>query len=641
MNAVSRYQEALTRLPAPGTGTGFNLGLLPTAAEAKRAGRTYSDFCADVTPIAAAGSRPVSEKEIRRAWERANPGHQAGRSTAPATRGANVDIESLPTTEESEISDRSPVKIPEVSLEQFKAFLPIAFPDPELVFIGNQDHKAEPGRNILTAAEWLKQRKVTGKLILANPLTGKSATTSDGKQSYRAEACVADFRHLVVEFDETPPDQQLSIARWFIEHGPVAWITFSGNKSYHVVLRIDAENAGDYKRKVDLLRPFLLAIGADRACWHPGRLTRLPGATRGNGKLQKLLYLNPLPEKTLEDLLEAFKDLDPDRPRVMYADEILAADVQVTPVIDGLLNQGGGMILAGRDGVGKSLVSLEFAVTAARAGENGLFLWGTWPVMPAKSLFVQAENNLPAIRDRLQKMVPTHLREKVMRKLAFFAIRDNLRVAKDILDRNFQAEIVRLLRKMGGNPLWFLDPLTSFHTAEENSAAMRPVLDAVTAINDATGATVVIVHHLGKGGLEGGLRGHTAIRDWCHAAVLMERQEDETIKIVNPKNRDYPRTPDFYVTRDDETFLCRRVNPFRDQAHEVATILDEIGGEIGSRKDFCIILGERLGISETTARRRIDAAAKAGSIRARRQGKATGYHLPDDAFSQILGAGND
>ena len=71
-------------------------------------------------------------------------------------------------------------------------------------------------------------------------------------------------------------------------------------------------------------------------------------------------------------------------------------------------------------------------------------------------------------------------------------------------------------------------------------------------------------------------------------------------------------------------------------------MLADIGGEVESRRQFSAILAERLGVGETTARRRIDAAMKVGAIKPTERGQATGYTLPeDDPFLDFIGGGND
>jgi RecA-family ATPase len=73
---------------------------------------------------------------------------------------------------------------------------------------------------------------------------------------------------------------------------PIAAIIFSGGKSYHALVRVDAPDATVYRDEVGKMLALLRKFGFDQQTGNPSRMSRLPGAMRG-GKLQRLIYLAP------------------------------------------------------------------------------------------------------------------------------------------------------------------------------------------------------------------------------------------------------------------------------------------------------------------------------------------------------------
>ena len=64
--------------------------------------------------------------------------------------------------------------------------------------------------HVLPVSEWITrfERGISiPEHIVPNPLSGKSCPTKDGKRSYRADSCVAQFRLATVEFDTNATGQ--------------------------------------------------------------------------------------------------------------------------------------------------------------------------------------------------------------------------------------------------------------------------------------------------------------------------------------------------------------------------------------------------------------------------------------------------
>jgi len=134
--------------------------------------------------------------------------------------------------------------------------------------------------------EWLRQllepfpARPGGAWIRMNPLNGMGVADSD----------VTAFRYALLEFDDIPLELQLSLfAKVTL---PIAAITYSGGRSYHAWVKVDASSLDDYKNYVAKLYRLAKPLGVDQANKNPSRMSRLPGVYRGDQQ-QRLVYLNP------------------------------------------------------------------------------------------------------------------------------------------------------------------------------------------------------------------------------------------------------------------------------------------------------------------------------------------------------------
>ena len=122
-----------------------------------------------------------------------------------------------------------------------------------------------------------------GAWISLNPVSqqikGKAPTDSE----------VTDYRHALVEADDLSQDEQWQQLREL--NLPILAVVWSGGKSLHIIVKIDAGNDFKlYRERIAKLYAFLEQKGfpADRANKNPSRLTRLPGVRR-EGDMQYLV----------------------------------------------------------------------------------------------------------------------------------------------------------------------------------------------------------------------------------------------------------------------------------------------------------------------------------------------------------------
>jgi hypothetical protein len=118
--------------------------------------------------------------------------------------------------------------------------------------------------------------------------------------SRRAEANVADFRHLVLEHDPPEHADKLEHAQLWVSFlaqlpMPIVSIANSGGKSFHAVIRLEAATKRDWDELRSVCIKWLVPYGADPRAIRAVQLTRLPNCMRGSQN-QELLYLDPAPD---------------------------------------------------------------------------------------------------------------------------------------------------------------------------------------------------------------------------------------------------------------------------------------------------------------------------------------------------------
>jgi hypothetical protein len=307
-----KLETALTRIPPPGKGTGCHQFLMVCANIAIREGLEEDEAVSKIHAAVPHGSRAVSEKEVRDTVRKAIGDKLHGRGRRPShgnklkslrmtTPGMLDKFLHPETITLQHLQEASPIVFdPKDSEEQAVATLYHLFKPEDQIFIGKNMSNGKDA--ICTRDDWIEGLKKAGPdhyppHIIWNPLTGRHAKTSDGKDSLRCDRAVADFRYTLVEFDDLDFDTQLRF--WAGCRLPVAALVFSGSKSVHGVVKISSvKTLDDWRHQVQqlLYKQWLAPLGVDPACSNASRLSRMPGAWRegkDGGAYQRLLYLNP------------------------------------------------------------------------------------------------------------------------------------------------------------------------------------------------------------------------------------------------------------------------------------------------------------------------------------------------------------
>lgn len=203
-------------------------------------------------------------------------------------------------------------------------------------------------------------KEEAGAWIRFNPLDGKGVKNEN----------VTDYRYALVESDSMPIEQQNAVMREL--ELPIAVLVYSGGKSVHAIVKIDAPNYDEYRRRVDFLYKVCKESGLDidKQNRNPSRLSRMPGVMR-NGKKQFIIDKNIGKESFSEwkDYIESINDDLPD-PESLSAEWDNLPEL-APPLIDGVLRQGHKMLIAGPSKAGKSYALIEMCVAIAE-GSSGL-----------------------------------------------------------------------------------------------------------------------------------------------------------------------------------------------------------------------------------------------------------------------------
>ena len=312
VDARRKYEEALAAFAQAGA-RWANKGALTYWGKAT--GLSADEIIADAHSVGVVNR----DADIRRGWNDATPRGDFRhiikasfrRHVLPAPKPATDRVRRLIkagadiTTTEA-LCELSPVEIRPGSSAtaqriQTETHLQLLFGRGDLVHIRRDKDdwgKARIGLELRQMGDWLSVQGGLGEIIRPNPFTGKTGTTSEGRPSLTCKETIAAYRHMVFEFDEMPLADQCRFWAGFIRRGtlPLVSLTYSGGKSIHGVIRVDALDSAAWMRYRGLIVERYACdpdsrYRLDAQAIHPLTGTRLAGSIRKDtGKVQELLF---------------------------------------------------------------------------------------------------------------------------------------------------------------------------------------------------------------------------------------------------------------------------------------------------------------------------------------------------------------
>lgn len=324
-----------------------------------------------------------------------------------------------------------------------------------------------------------------GAWIRVNPLDGKGIKDEN----------VTDYRYVLVESDSLPIEQQNALMHDL--ELPIVTLTYTGGKSLHAIVRVDASSREEYRQRVSYLFEVCERNGLkiDKACKNPSRLTRLPGFQRGD-KWQYLIETNT-GRASFEEWKDYIEEITDDLPDAENAADFWDNIPPLRPaLIDGVLRQGHKMLLAGPSKAGKSFALIALAIAIAEGKP-----WMGFQCSQGKVWYVNLELDDISCKHRVKDVYtalginPEHLQNIDIW---------NLRGRSLPMDKLAPSMIRRA--KQRGYAAIIIDPIYKVITGDENSAEqMAHFCNQFDRVCAGAGCAVIYCHHHSKGS-QGGKR---------------------------------------------------------------------------------------------------------------------------------------
>ena len=346
-----------------------------------------------------------------------------------------------------------------------------------------------------------------GAWIRFNPLDGKGVKNEN----------VTEFRYALVESDTMDISAQKAIITEL--ELPVAALVYSGKKSLHAIVKIDASTYEEYKKRVDYLYNVCNKNGLklDIQNRNPSRLSRMPGVMR-NDKKQYLLDTNIGKENWNEwrEWIESVNDDLPD-PESM-ADVWDNLPSLAPPLIDGVLRQGHKMLIAGPSKAGKSYALIELCCAIAEGKK-----WLEWNCTQGRVMYVNLELDRASCLHRFKDVYTAlGIAPDNLSNIDIW----NLRGRSVPMDK-LAPKLIRRASKKNYIAI-IIDPIYKVITGDENSAdQMAHFCNQFDKVCTELGCAVIYCHHHSKGA-QGGKRS----MDRASGSGVFARDPDALIDLV-------------------------------------------------------------------------------------------------------------
>lgn len=327
-----------------------------------------------------------------------------------------------------------------------------------------------------TIGDWKPE---VGAWIRFNPLDGQGVKNEN----------VTRFTYALVESDTLPIAEQDVFFRKL--ELPIAVLVHSGGKSLHAIVKVDAADYDEYRKRVEFLYDFLEKNGVtiDKQNRNPSRLSRLPGVTR-NGNRQYIVATNIGRKSWTEwmDFAEGVNDEMPDMETLaQYKDN---PPILPEELIQGILRRGHKMLISGSSKAGKSFLLMELCISIAEGVK-----WLGFNCRKGRVLYVNLEIDPASCINRFLKIyealgIPMANTESI--------VLWNLRGHAVPLDQ-LVPKLIRRVRDQHFDAI-IIDPIYKVITGDENSASdMGAFCNQFDKICNTTGCSTIYCHHHSKG----------------------------------------------------------------------------------------------------------------------------------------------
>lgn len=349
--------------------------------------------------------------------------------------------------------------------------------------------------------------KEVGAWIRFNPLDGKGIKNDN----------VTDFRYALVESDSMDLAKQNAIIREL--ELPVACLVYSGKKSVHAIVRINADNYSEYRKRVDFLYSICKKNGLeiDIQNKNPSRLSRMPGVIR-NGHKQFIIDTN-IGKSDWNEWKEWIDSVNDDLPEPESLEDFWDNMPELAkPLIDGVLRQGHKMLIAGPSKAGKSFALIEMCIALAEGKK-----WLGWQCAQGRVLYVNLELDRSSCLHRFRDVYKAlNISPNNLHNIDIWNLR-----GKSIPMDKLAPKLIRRASKKNYLAV-IIDPIYKVITGDENSAdQMANFCNQFDKVCNELNVSVIYCHHHSKGA-QGGKRS----MDRASGSGVFARDPDALIDLI-------------------------------------------------------------------------------------------------------------
>lgn len=384
-----------------------------------------------------------------------------------------------------------------------------------------------------------------GAWIRFNPLDGKGVKNEN----------VTEFRYALVESDDMEIDKQNAIIREL--ELPVACLVHSGKKSLHAIVKIDAVNYDEYRKRVDYLYSILKKNGlnVDTQNRNPSRLSRMPGVMR-NGHKQFLVDTN-IGKENWKEWQEWIEGINDDLPEPESMAEVWDNLPELAPpLINNVLRQGHKMLIAGPSKAGKSFALIELCCAIAEGHK-----WFSWECAQGKIMYVNLELDRASCLHRFKDVYQALGWEpKNLGNIDIWNLR-----GKSVPMDKLAPKLIRRAAKKNYIAI-IIDPIYKVITGDENSAdQMANFCNQFDRVCTELGAAVIYCHHHSKGS-----QGNKRSMDRASGSGVFARDPDALMDLIELElNEDILKQEENKVAcKVCENWLRKHVTNWQDQVSQ-------------------------------------------------------------------------
>ena len=392
--------------------------------------------------------------------------------------------------------------VPDVERITTETLLLSAFKLDEVICITNDAGQDEDGRwfpaskgTFQTVRWWLAKyfgpnpddrdlfrAKPQGAYIRINPLKPEDYSGRDDS--------VSIFRHVLVEFDTRPKEEQYAIFKQ--SNLPIAAIIDSGGKSLHAWVRVDAKDFDEWRVRRQQVFDYLADYEPDEMTKNPSRWSRLGGVFRGENE-QRIVAINVGTESWDAWLSYLESSEVPDEVSIEQLEQYDIENDPTTVLGNRWLCQGGSLCVIGQSGIGKSSFLMQMAIMLA----IGRPFFGVEVKRPYKCIVMQAENDTGDLAEAFRGITGSMSLSDEERTL----LRKNIKFYRETVKVGL--EFVKQARRLIVHhkaDFFFADPLLSFAGGDISAQAYASqfLRNWITPVLMETNVVWVFLHHTGK-----------------------------------------------------------------------------------------------------------------------------------------------